>query len=137
MTDVLLSIRPKYVDAILIGSKQYEFRKQIFREIQQPRIFIYSTSPVKKIVACFFPGEIIEDHPDNLWKQFGEVSGLDEADFFNYYEGKQCGYAIRIDELEQFHQPLDPKAVIDHFVPPQSFCYVKFANNSPIGTQIP
>jgi type I restriction enzyme S subunit len=29
--DVLLSIKPKYVDAILKGEKKYEFRKIIFK----------------------------------------------------------------------------------------------------------
>jgi len=32
MTSILLSIKPKYVQKIIEGSKKYEFRKQIFKK---------------------------------------------------------------------------------------------------------
>jgi type I restriction enzyme S subunit len=51
---VLLSIKPQYVDEIVKGNKKYEFRKKIFKkkdEVQE--IYIYSTSPVKKIIGYF------------------------------------------------------------------------------------
>ena len=51
LTDVLLSIKPKYVREILDGTKQYEFRKQIFRDRSRETVFIYSSSPEKKIVV--------------------------------------------------------------------------------------
>lgn len=124
LTGVLLSIKPKYVRAILDGTKKYEFRKQIFRDRSRETIFIYASSPTKKIVACFRPGEIVEGHPDYLWEQFWNVSGIDEEAFFEYFAGRDNGYAIRIDELERFGTPIDPHEIFDRFVPPQSFCYV-------------
>jgi predicted transcriptional regulator len=125
LTGVLLSIKPKYVKEILSGVKQYEFRKQIFKDESAKTVFIYSSSPQKKIVASFRVREIIEGHPDYLWEEFWNVSGLSETEFFTYFSGKENGYAIRIDELEQFAEPLDPYAMFERFVPPQSFCYVE------------
>ena len=61
--DVLLSIKPKYVKSIIEGEKRYEFRKTIFKNREINRIYIYSSSPVKKIVASFVIGTILEDHP--------------------------------------------------------------------------
>jgi len=46
--NVLLSIKPKYVEKIVNGEKQYEFRKRIFRNKNVRKAFIYSTSPTKK-----------------------------------------------------------------------------------------
>ena len=132
MTGVLLSIKPKYVSAILNGTKKYEFRKQIFRDRSQEIVFIYSSSPTKKIVACFRPGEIVEGHPDYLWEQFWDVSGIEEGAFFEYFSGRDNGYAIRIDELEQFGTPIDPHEIFDRFVPPQSFRYVNYPENQAI-----
>ncbi|ABS56811.1 conserved hypothetical protein [Methanoregula boonei 6A8] len=124
MTGVLLSIKPKYVQAILEGTKHYEFRKKIFNDSNSKTVYIYSSSPMKKIVACFHPGKIVQGSPDFLWEQFREFSGLSESEFFNYFSGKETGYAIPIDELETFEEPINPYNTFERFVPPQSFCYV-------------
>jgi type I restriction enzyme S subunit len=124
LNGVLLSIKPKYVKAILDGTKHYEFRKQIFRDQSRKTIYIYASSPMKKIVACFHLGEIVKGHPDYLWEQFWDVSGIEEEAFFEYFAGKETGYAIRIDELEEFAEPMDPHTIFKRFIPPQSFCYV-------------
>jgi predicted transcriptional regulator len=124
LTGVLLSIKPKYVKEILSGAKQYEFRKQIFKNESVKTAFIYSSSPQKKIVACFRVGKIVEGHPDYLWEQFWDVSGLSEEEFFEYFSDRETGYAIQIGELKRFVEPLDPYTVIDKFVAPQSFSYM-------------
>jgi predicted transcriptional regulator len=124
LTGVLLSIKPKYVKEILSGAKQYEFRKQIFKNESAKTVFIYSSSPQKKIVACFRVGKIVEEHPDYLWEQFQNVSGLSEEEFFEYFSDRNTGYAIRIDDLKMFPEPVDPHAMFEGFVAPQSFCYV-------------
>ena len=130
MTGVLLSIKPKYVKEILSGAKQYEFRKQIFKNAFTKTVFIYSSSPQKKIVACFRVGKIVEGHPDYLWEHFWDVSGLSEQEFFDYFSDRDTGYAIRIDELVEFPKPVDPHILIERFVAPQSFCYVDYSFNN-------
>lgn len=126
MNGVLLSIKPKYVKAILDGTKHYEFRKQIFKTETAKTVFIYSSSPQKKIVACFRVGRIIEGHPEFLWEQFWDVSGISEQEFFEYFSDRDTGYAIRIDDLERFPEPVDPHTMFEQFVAPQSFRYVNF-----------
>lgn len=78
---------------------------------------------MKKIVACFHPGKIVQGSPEYLWEQFREVSGLSETEFFDYFFGKETGYAIPIKELETFEEPINPYDRFERFVPPQSFCY--------------
>ncbi|MDO9035132.1 MAG: hypothetical protein Q7U51_08030 [Methanoregula sp.] len=130
LTGVLLSIKPKYVKKILSGAKQYEFRKQIFKKKSAKTVFIYSSSPQKKIVATFRVGKIVVGHPDYLWEQFLDVSGISEQEFFEYFSDRDTGYAIRIDDLEQFSEPVDPHTVFERFVAPQSFCYVDYSYNN-------
>ncbi len=60
--NVLLSIKPKYVNEIINGNKRYEFRKVIFRNRNVTTVYIYSSSPEKQIVGSFEIGDIIEDH---------------------------------------------------------------------------
>jgi len=121
--DVLLSIKPKYVEAIMKGEKRYEFRKTIFKNKNVQKVYIYSTSPVKKIVGYFIIGDIIEDHPNNLWEKCKKFSGISDTEFFNYFNGNERGFAIRIDEVEKFNKPLDPTHIYQKFIPPQSFYY--------------
>jgi len=126
--NVLLSIKPKYVEEIKKGSKKYEFRKSFTSKKnmgQIEKIFIYCSSPVKKIVARFYFNEIIEDNPRSLWNKFSEYSGIDEKDFFKYFGIKEKGYAIKITKIKFYDDPIEPKSIMPDFTPPQSFCYIE------------
>jgi type I restriction enzyme S subunit len=121
--DVLLSIKPKFVRAIIEGDKQYEFRKVIFRNRPINRVFVYSSAPVKKIIALFEISEILKDHPAVLWDKTKDHAGINATEFFSYFAGKSRGYAIGISNLKEFDEPIDPMATIPGFVPPQSYSY--------------
>ena len=122
--NVLLSIKPKYVEEIINGNKKYEFRKSIFRcKDDIELVYVYSTSPVKKIVGAFTIENIMEDHPRNLWENFREFSGIEKEEFFSYFEDCKNGFAIGIENVEVFEDPIDPKSSNPDFVPPQSFYY--------------
>ncbi|MFX1365915.1 MAG: hypothetical protein ACFFCE_19355 [Promethearchaeota archaeon] len=126
--NVLLSVKPKYVDEIKRGKKKYEFRKTLgnkkyFEKIN--KIFIYSSSPVKKIVASFVFNIVIEDHPKILWEKCKDLSGIEESEFFKYFDKKEKGLAIKISDLKFFKEPIDPKSIFPEFYPPQSFRYIE------------
>ena len=122
---VLLSIKPKYVEAIMRGHKKYEFRKSIFRQRNLAKVYMYSTAPVQKVVGTFGIGTIIEDHPKLLWNQLHEFSGLEDDEFFRYFKDIERGFAIEIKSVEIFKEPINPWDAIPRFVPPQSFCYIE------------
>jgi type I restriction enzyme S subunit len=122
--DVLLSIKPKYMKSIIEGKKRYEFRKRMFKNCGINLIYIYSSSPVKKIVGTFEIGGILEDHPNDLWDAVKEFAGIDNRDFFSYFEGKSRAFAIKIQNLQEFKDSIDPYETMPGFVPPQSYCYL-------------
>lgn len=124
--NAILSIKPKYVEEILKGNKKYEFRKSIFKHKDQiEMIYIYSTSPEKKIVGTFIIKSIIEGHPKLLWERFQDESGISREDFFSYFADRKKGFAIEIGDLHVLEIPVDPKILIPDFVPPQSYCYLR------------
>ncbi|MCP4134752.1 MAG: hypothetical protein GY754_27505 [bacterium] len=120
---VLLSIKPEYTDKIISGDKKFEFRKKIFKK-KVDIVYIYSSYPIKQIIGYFHIDEIIEDHPKHLWESFNKQAGINEFDFFNYFTGKNNGFAIKIGKLNIFDKPIDPKKIDKDFMPPQSFYYV-------------
>ena len=123
--NVLLSIKPKYVDLITEKKKRYEFRKSVFRwQDISAKIYIYCSTPVRKIIGFFTIEDILKDHPSHLWTQCKHASGIQEKDFFKYFENKNIGYAIKIGDLTIFDTPLDPKTIFPNFFPPQSFYYI-------------
>ncbi|KUG05645.1 phage protein [hydrocarbon metagenome] len=127
--DVLLSIKPKYVKSIINGEKRYEFRRTIFKNRDINQIYIYSSFPIKKIVATFMIGDILEDHPIDLWENVKDYAGIDREVFFSYFKGKSKAFAIEIQDLHEFDEPIDPWTMMRGFVPPQSYCYL---NDTPM-----
>ena len=122
----LLSIKPRFVEEILKGNKKYEFRKSIFKHPGKVEIvIIYSSSPVKKLVGAFRVGSIVRDHPRNLWNEFRESSGIDESEFFEYFKEKDNGFAIEIQDLVTFKEPVDPRMRIPDFTAPQSYRFIE------------
>ena len=121
--NVLLSIKPKYTDLIKSGLKKYEFRRKVSKKTGEGKIFIYSTSPVKKIIGAFDAATIYEDLPLKIWNLFGEHSGLSKAEFFQYFKNSRTAFAIEIRNLIIFPEPWDPSDYFLEFNPPQSYRY--------------
>ena len=125
--NAILSIKPIYANAILQGVKTVEFRKKIFKKEQVKKVYIYSSAPVMKIVGYFTIEDIIKCEPNELWKSFGKEGGEDfsEQNLLNYFEGKEYGYAIKINSVTSFKSPKDPKQLIKNFVAPQNYRYTE------------
>ncbi len=120
---VLLSIKPKYIEEIENGSKLYEFRRVIFKQDIE-EIYVYATAPIKQIVGKICIDKIIEDTPQNLWSNYKKSAGINKKDFFEYFSGKEKGYAIKIKHFESFDKPINPYHENPKFVPPQSYAYI-------------
>lgn len=122
--NVLLSVKPKYADEILSGRKKYEFRRSIFKKQNIERVYIYSSSPVSKIVATFEIEQILTDSPEKIWKLCHKYAGISKKDFFVYFKNSDIAYAIEIGNVNSFPVSIDPYHVIEDFIPPQSFYYL-------------
>ena len=119
--NLIISIKPEFVNKIISGEKKFEFRRLIYRK-EVEKIYIYQTLPNSGIIGYFNPGKIIRDTPENLWNNLKEVSGTTEEFFKSYFNDKSEGYAIEIKNLVVFDEPItdnDIKA-------PQSYKYIDF-----------
>ena len=52
-TRVLLSVKPRFAEAILAGLKTFEFRRAIFRRTDIKTVVLYASSPTCKVVGEF------------------------------------------------------------------------------------
>lgn len=119
----LLSIKPKYVKEILNRNKKYEFRKTFFKR-DVNKILVYATKPVGKIVCMLYVGDIIENDPKILWRDFNKFSGLEKKEFFAYFGNRVRGVAIEIKDVAEFSKPINPTELIPNFIAPQSWLYI-------------
>ncbi len=120
---VLLSIRPEHVRRILERDKRYEYRKRVFKK-HVDVVVIYSTMPVGRIVGEFKLGEILHCPINHLWAKTREYAGVDYGRFCSYFEAQNEGYALEIEEVKAYKNPVDPWKAFDGFRAPQSFCYI-------------
>jgi type I restriction enzyme S subunit len=121
--NVLLSVKPEYAEKILEGKKKYEFRRSIFKRNDIEKIFIYSSSPIRKIIASFEIEKIVNDSPESIWKLCQKYGGISKKDFFEYFKNSNIAFAIEIENVEVFNKPIDPFNDFENFKPPQSFYY--------------
>jgi predicted transcriptional regulator len=123
--NVLLSIKPKFVERIFAGEKKYEYRKIMFEKGNVENIFVYASTPVKKIVGRIKIDEVLCEAPSMLWNLTADHAGISRAFFFKYFSDRNMAFAIKIKSAEQYHEPLDPYNMVVDFRPPQSFMYLK------------
>jgi predicted transcriptional regulator len=120
---VLLSIRPEYVERILDGSKRVELRKtKISPDVRY--VVVYSTSPVKRVVAFFKVAAIVQDAPRAIWARYGNVSGVSYAFFQQYYANARHAIAIEVEEVFPLQSPVQLCELDDALSPPQCLQYV-------------
>jgi predicted transcriptional regulator len=123
-TSVLLSIKPEFVERILNGSKQFEFRRRVFKRPNVSKIVIYATAPISKVIGEFEIEGIIESDIEYLWQQTHEFSGIQKSYFEAYFDGLETGYAIRIGKVSVYEEPLSLQDDLNVKRAPQSFVYV-------------
>jgi predicted transcriptional regulator len=128
---LLLSIHPRFVDAILAGTKQVELRRR------QPRVsggggaLIYATAPRMELVASFRIASLVRAPLDILWRSVRDVAGVSRSEFDAYFTGLQSGVAIGIADVLEFPETVDLKRLRDawkEFHPPQGFRYITGAD---------
>lgn len=120
----LLSIKPKYADLILAGSKRIELRRS-WPDEEIGVLVLYSSAPVQRLVGVVYIETVRIEPPDKLWTLATEFGGgVTREEFDDYFHGKRKTFGIMIKSVDVAERQLDPKGVFEEFVPPQSYMYL-------------
>lgn len=122
MCAILLPIKPEYVNKILNQTKLYEYRKNKCKK-KVNKIIIYSTAPVKKIVAEVEVKEMMEDTPINLWNKTGNCSGISKTKYMKYFQNKEIAFAYKLGNVVIYDNPKELKDLNINYYP-QSHVYI-------------
>lgn len=122
MAIILLSIKPKYVEKILAGTKCYEYRRKVAKQAVS-KILVYSTKPIGKVVAEIKIEEKISATPEELWKLTKKQAGISKKRYEEYFQGCKVANAYKLGAINEY---TIPKNLADFGIknPPQSFIYI-------------
>ena len=124
---VVLSLKPRFAEAILASDKTVELRRTVPRIVVPTLALLYATTPVRALLGtCVVTGVRSADLAV-LWREYGSRSDLRYHEFQQYFDGVDSGTALTLAQPQAFGRriPLqDLRAKPKGFRPPQSFAYV-------------
>ena len=124
---VVLSLKPRFAEAILTGVKTVELRRTEPKIVVPTRALLYAASPVRALLGtCIITSVQPSDLP-TLWREHRLGSGLLYHEFQEYFEGVDVGTALTLTQPRAFSRQIplqDLRARPNGFRPPQSFAYV-------------
>lgn len=120
---VILSIKPQFAEKIFNGTKKFEFRRTLFKDRSVTNVVVYASAPISRIVGEFEIDEILHTDLEYLWDNTEEFAGISKEYYFDYFDGKETGYAIKIKDTKRYKIPysIEEKYGIKA---PQSFAYI-------------
>jgi predicted transcriptional regulator len=124
-TRILLSVKPRFAEAILAGEKTFEFRRALFRRQDIKTVVLYASSPRRQVVGEFTIDEVLSLALDQLWGATHEGGAIDREYFDRYFEGKKTGHALKVKRTRRYRAPLCLKKDLGILKPPQSFMYLR------------
>lgn len=122
---VLLSLKPRWAEAILSGRKRVEIRRVFSKHWAHGQAFLYSSHPVKQLVGEARIASVTEGRPDDIWERFGAEIGCTRAELDEYARGADQLYAIELEQPRAYRPSLhlaDLRAMLgEPLRPPQSY----------------
>lgn len=94
----IITIKKEYIDKILKGTKRYEIRKKVPKELHEGDvIYICEKGTKGKIVARFEVGNVSKWGRFGAWQIKGKFLGINTLEYFNYVGGHEFVYLIGIE----------------------------------------
>ena len=129
---LLLSIKPRFADAIFSRAKRVELRRVKPRVGPGDLVLVYVTSPRCALEGAFEVERVSAESPQTLWKHVHANAGVTKEEFDEYFAGRDTAYGIVVRRVWKF--PLVTLAALRKakIRPPQSYQYLHCATTNRI-----
>lgn len=125
---VFISLKPRYADHVFSELKKVELRRRIAPCMENRNVFVYVSSPVKKLRGGFRVGHVWKGTPQQIWNRVSQLAGLDKHEFDAYYADCSIAYVLKIVKVWEYQYPANLNTLrtrFPGFVVPQSWRYVR------------
>jgi len=127
MCDILISIKPKYVEEILSGKKTVELRRRAPRVPVGTRMWVYSTLPDAHVRMVATVEKLEEWSPSTIWKKNSSKMALSKSEYNGYVDGRSKVCALHLSKVMPLSTPLSLQKLRDKSQkvhPPQFFKFL-------------
>jgi len=124
---LLLSIHPKFAEAIFDGTKKVELRRRAPRLIEGDEVIVYATVPTAAILGSFTVERVESSNLNDLWQRSLSVAAVSRPEFDAYFTGLNKGVGIWITATKRYSASVsltDLRKSLKGFHPPQGFRYL-------------
>lgn len=122
---LFISVKPKYANAILEGTKTVELRRTRPNLPDGSLVILYSSTPTRAVVGWARLTGVRVGTPIEIWDEYGTAAAIDEPDYDAYFDGTAQAFALELNDVVAAFQPI-PLDVIRSIgiQPPQSWRYL-------------
>lgn len=123
---LVLSLKPRFAEAILSGRKTVELRRVMPRITVPTLALLYASGPTRSLVGTCVVRSVARHSVNELWGLHGAHMALTRPEFDAYLAGREVGVALVLEQATRLPAPI-PLHVLrraDNFKPPQSLAYV-------------
>lgn len=123
---LFLSMQPRFTAALIEGDKTVELRRTRMHAPPGSQVLLYSSSPVRAVVATAVL-ERIDTHPvDDLWVRAGPDAAVTKDEFDTYFAGTSDGFGLHLRAITALQRPVPLHELRECLgvEPPQSFRYL-------------
>ena len=131
---MLISMKPKYAERILMGSKVIEIRKRFSQKWTGCKAVLYSSRPVSALVGEATIGSVTHGRPTDIWATFGPHLDCSYEEFIGYVGSSTQVSAIELKDVTPYGNPVSLQQMShllnEHLRPPQSYCDLRLPNDN-------
>lgn len=132
---VLLSVKPRFADAITSGTKTVELRRRGLDARPGATVVLYASAPTMAIVGTAQLCEVLSlPHPE-AWRRFQDALGVSRKEFDAYLDGSATAVLLRLTCPQRLDRPItlqQLRSAAGSFWPPQSYRYVSAGDPAPL-----
>lgn len=125
---ILISVRPKYLDRIIAGTKVVEIRRRFSERWLGCRVVLYGSHPVKALVGEATVYRIARGSPEEIWSRYRVEMCAERDEFEKYTNACREVSAIELGDVASYIAPIRledlSRCVQANLRPPMSFCDV-------------
>lgn len=123
MSEIIISIKHEYAEAIYDGRKTVEFRRRHPHFEMLSKCWIYEPKPIGMVTGYFIYGGLFHGRPGNVWKWCADGAGISYGVYHDYFHGVLRAYALVVKEPVRFGPVPLAYFGVDHA--PQSYLKLK------------
>lgn len=123
MHHAMVSLRPRYIEMLLNGTKTVELRRRRLHLPDRTVLWLYSTLPVGDVVAAACVARIHHGTPASVWRDFAPRTGLTLHEYRTYTRHASWVTAIELERVIPLVRSIplrEIREVRSAFNPPQS-----------------